>query len=292
MVATRLASGRWRYIYPGRGIFATFSGPLTREAQLWAAVLACGPEATLSHDTAAELYGLIERPTRPIHITVPVKRRVRRPPGVALHRSARLPSSRHPAREPPRTRVEDTVIDLTQEAASLDRASALIADAVNKRLTTHDRIRRVIEERKRLRWRAELLESCGAVADGARSLLEVRYVTRVERPHGLPSARRQVRYKAGGRGFVVDGRIEKYHVRIELDGQRGNTGDGAFRDAHRDNLAVLDGDAPLRFGWDDVTDRPCETAALLARVLRDRGWTGRPRRCAAGCGVDMTLDSV
>lgn len=54
-IRVRLRSGRWQRPYPG--VLATFSGPLDREAQLWAAVLACGPEAVLSHETAAELAG-------------------------------------------------------------------------------------------------------------------------------------------------------------------------------------------------------------------------------------------
>jgi hypothetical protein len=283
MIRARLRSGRWSHVHSDRGVYATFSGPLPRPAQLWGVVLSCGPGATLSHETAAELHGLIDRPSRLIHVTVPVGRRVTSPARTILHRSARLSDSRHPVQEPPRTRVEDTVVDLTQTAWSRDRASGIIADAVNRRLTTHERVYQAIRSRKRVRWRAELTESCGIIADGARSLLEVRYVTDVERPHGLPKARRQVRRKVDGHGIAIDARLDAYGVRIELDGQRAHTGDEVFRDAQRDNLAVLEGDAPLRFGWDDVTDYPCETAALIANVLKIRGWRGWPTLCSLSC---------
>ncbi len=45
--------------------------------------------------------------------------------------------------------------------------------------------------RARVRWRAELSAALGLAADGVHSLLEFRYVTRVERPHGLPAGHRQ-----------------------------------------------------------------------------------------------------
>jgi hypothetical protein len=69
MIKFRVRSGRWRQIHPG--VYATFSGDLTRRTRLWAAVLSAGPGAALSHETAAELHRLADKPAEPIHITVP-----------------------------------------------------------------------------------------------------------------------------------------------------------------------------------------------------------------------------
>jgi hypothetical protein len=41
IIENRLRSGRWRAAH--RGVYATFSGRLSREAVLWAAVLRAGP---------------------------------------------------------------------------------------------------------------------------------------------------------------------------------------------------------------------------------------------------------
>src|SRR5690606_14738462 len=71
-ILARLASGRWQRVY--RGVYATFSGPLPRRGQLWAAVLKAGTGAVLSHETAAELAGLVDQPSRAIHLTVPAER--------------------------------------------------------------------------------------------------------------------------------------------------------------------------------------------------------------------------
>ncbi len=92
----------------------------------WAAVLRAGPAAALSHQTAAELYGLLAVPAPMIHVTVPSGSPVARPHGVALHFSGRLDQSRHPVLTPPRTRIEDTVLDLIEASPSLDEAVSLI----------------------------------------------------------------------------------------------------------------------------------------------------------------------
>ena len=68
-VARSTKSGAWQRLH--RGTYATFSGVPTREARLWAALLRAGPGAVLSHETAAEVHRLIDKPAPKIHITVP-----------------------------------------------------------------------------------------------------------------------------------------------------------------------------------------------------------------------------
>ena len=68
-IAWRLRSGTWQRIH--RGAYATFTGDPSREGKLWAAVLCVGPGAVLSHETAAEVHGLTDKPSTRIHISVP-----------------------------------------------------------------------------------------------------------------------------------------------------------------------------------------------------------------------------
>jgi hypothetical protein len=115
----RARVGEWQRIQ--RGVYAAFSGEVTREARLWAALLRTGPGAVLSHQTAAELYGLIKEPRPLIHVTVPADSnpaKSARIPGVMVHRSRILDRTRHPVLLPPRTRIEDTVLDLMEEMDS------------------------------------------------------------------------------------------------------------------------------------------------------------------------------
>jgi hypothetical protein len=61
-IVVRLQGERWQRLQAG--VYATFSGEPPRTAVLWAAVLRAGPGAVLSHQTAAELYGLADAPAR------------------------------------------------------------------------------------------------------------------------------------------------------------------------------------------------------------------------------------
>src|ERR1700754_226916 len=70
----RVNGGRWQRIHPG--VYAAFSGPPSREALLWAAVLRAGPEAVLSPHTAAELDGLTDDVRPEVHVTLPSDRHV------------------------------------------------------------------------------------------------------------------------------------------------------------------------------------------------------------------------
>ena len=164
----RVRSGRWQRLQ--RGVYATFSGEPVRETVLWAALLRAGPDAVLSHQTAAERHGLIDEPSSLITITVPAARhpgRRARIPGVVIHRSDAILRTRHPAMLPPCTRVEDTVLDLIEVAPTFDDAYTWICRAIGRRRTTAERIRAAMAGRKKMRWRREIALALGD-AEGRR----------------------------------------------------------------------------------------------------------------------------
>lgn len=277
-IAGRLRAGRWQRVH--RGIFATFTGPLPRASRMWAALLAAGPEAMLSHETAAELIGLIDRPTGgAVHLSVPHGRQVVAPPGVVVHRVPAPGWARHPAASPPRTRVEDTVIDLTQASRNLDEAVGWLVRAVSGRLTTGPRLAGAMRLRLRLRWRRELSDAVADAADGCHSVLELRYLRTVERAHGLPRAVRQGRRDR----WYDDVTYAEFGVVVELDGKSAHRADAVFRDHRRDNAAVLSGRRVLRYGYPDVVERPCVVAREVAEMLAAGGWRSAPRRCGPNC---------
>jgi hypothetical protein len=282
-IVVKLRSGRWQRLHTG--VYATFSGEPPRYAQLWAAVLRAGCGAVLSHQTAAELYGLLAVPAPVIHVTVPGARRINRPPGIVVHHSGRLDQSRHPVLTPPRTRVEDTVLDLVEVSPSLDEAVSLILRASASRRTTPDRILVALERRPKMPHRAGLVQALGLPNDGAHSLLEFRYVNRVERPHGLPPGRRQNPVRRGGRNQYQDVNYEDYALVVELDGRAAHPEWSRWADIRRDNATAAAGQVTLRYGWEDVTERPCQTALEVSAALREHGWNGVLRRCGSSCLV-------
>jgi very-short-patch-repair endonuclease len=280
-VAARLRTGRWQRLQ--RGVYATFSGTPPRSALIWAAVLRGGPDAVLSHQTAAELSGLLVSPGPLIHLTVPSGAPVDRIPGVVVHYSGRLAQSRHPVLEPARTRIEETVLDLGQTARALDPALGWIFLACGSRKTTADRIAAAMARRSRLRWRADLAMALDAAREGAHSLLELRYLNRVERAHGLPTGTRQHRVRRAGRHQYQDVLYEASGVVVELDGRAAHPEPLRLRDVRRDNASVAAGQVTLRYTWADVTQRPCAVAGEVAAALFQRGWTAAPRRCGRHC---------
>ena len=281
-IEVKLRSGRWQRLQTG--VYATFSGEPPRDSWLWA-VLRAGPGAALSHQTAAELYGLLTVPAPVIHVTVPGSRRIRRPPGMVVHYSGRLGRSRHPMLTPPRTRIEDTVLDLIEVSPSLDDAVSLVLRASASRRTKPERILAAMQRRARMPRRTALLQALGAAEDGAHSLLEFRYITRVERPHGLPPPRRQNPVRRSGRSQYQDLSYDDHALVVELDGREAHPEWFRWADIRRDNANAATGQVTLRYGWDDVAERPCQTALEIAATLREHGWTGALRRCGSRCLV-------
>jgi hypothetical protein len=281
-VIRRLERGRWQQLY--RGVYAVFSGPPHRETWLWAAVLRAGPGAVLSYQTAAELHGLIDSPAESIYVTVPSSRRITAP-GIVVRISGRVDQARQPSREPPRTSIEETVLDLAGTARTFDEVCGWITKGCGRRLTTEERLRTAMAARKKIPRRAGLDDILAAAGDGIHSVLEYRYLRDVERAHGLPRSRHQVRVVIDGKAAYRDAYYEAYQVAVELDGRTAHPDDERWRDNQRDIKAGIRGMVTCRYGWRDVYARPCETAALQAQILRQRGWRGTPRPCSGNCPV-------
>jgi hypothetical protein len=285
-ISTLLRTSRWQTLH--RGVYAVFTGPPSRATLFWSALVRAGPGAILSHQTAAELYGLADRPGQGdplIHVTVPRSRNPTLIRGVIVHRVAQAASWQHPYLLPPRTRVEATILDLVDATISAEEALGWVCRGIGKGLTNAGRLDNAIRQRGRLRWRAEMLDALTDVDQGVRSNLEFRYVRRVERPHGLPTAQRQVRMMRSGRVCYLDNLYAAYAVGVELDGLVAHPPGERWRDLRRDNAGAADGIITLRYGWADVTGRPCEVAGQVTAVLRQRGWEGSPRACGSSCAA-------
>jgi very-short-patch-repair endonuclease len=282
-IAARLASGKWQRIHSG--IYATYSGPLSRESTLWAAVLACGSGATLSHETAAELADLTKSHTTPIHVTIPHTRHIAPKMYIELHRTKNVAAVRHPCRLPPQTRIEETVLDLTQTARFLEQAIGWMSDACQQHLTTTSRLLQAIEGRSRLRWRRELVEALSDIQTGCHSILELLYHRKVETAHQLPQSQLQLPGQAAGGKIYHDVAYRRWKLLIELDGRTHHHAAQYAKDRRRDNANTIGGFMVLRYGWTDVKGHPCQTAAQVGRALQDRGWPGTTAPCGPTCAL-------
>ena len=232
-----------------------------------------GPRSRLGFSTAGHLWGLVDEP-RSVSVLVPKGRDiVDRDVWVFRRETSGVRDGRSPG-APPRTTIEDTVVDLCADAARAEVLD-LVTRAVQGRRTNARRILTCVDRRPRVRHRAHLHALLDDVIEGAQSALELRYLQDVERAHGLPRGTRQARAQRG-RAYR-DVRYDDYATLVELDGQVHS--DQRLRDARRDNAALLQGEVTLRYGWPDVTERSCQVAWEVAAILRTQGWAGEPRRC-------------
>ena len=251
------------------GIY-TRGGPLTWLGRAWAGVLLGGDHATLGGTSAAFLHGLEK--AEPTRITVYTRRQVSPKTGFQFIRRTRTSGG-----EPPRTTYEATVVDLCADLDE-DELAALLADALSSRKTKAKQLLDEIAGRRRVPHRNLLRQVLGDTSQGAHSALERRYLTDVERAHGLPAATRQAHAHAKHRNDVW---YEDYGLLVELDGKAHHRGSAALHDRARDNDHALLGLITLRFGWNDVAGiAACQTAELVAAALAGRGWPGPLTPCS------------
>jgi hypothetical protein len=285
VVRSHLRARRWQRIHPS--VYAVFTGPLPFLSRVWAALLYAGEGATASHETAAWLTALRSEPPHVIDVSVPHGRRVAKRKGIRIRQARRLAEKKHPARLPPQTRLEDTVLDLTDEATTEEPVIDVILRACQRRLTTADRLQDRATGRKRLRWRGLVTDLLADVRDGVLSPIERRYARHVERAHGLPRGRRNRTEGDPGRRRYRDVRYRCYRVVVELDGRAAHPEERRELDDIRDNeLAETEGTRTLRYGWRSVTTLACRSAGQVGRVLRSGGWAGTPTRCGPECTLE------
>lgn len=252
----------WTVVFAG--VYVNHTGPLTWRQRAWAAVLDLYP-AALGYTSVLPNAGAT------IHVVVADDRKFTKRPGVVVHRRSNLEEAVAWNLQPPRLRVEEAVLDVASAAASEIDTIAVLADAVNARVTTAQRLLACLAKRGRYRRRAFVRDVLTDIAAGTCSVLEHRYLTDVERPHGLPAAIRQAPTTSGRKGYR-DLDYPDAGVVVELDGWRfHNSARDRDADMERDlDAAVSANRLTLRLGTGQVIGRPCSTAAKVVRALSER----------------------
>jgi very-short-patch-repair endonuclease len=274
-----LRNRRWRTVHPG--VYVTHTGPIGYGERLLAALLYAGPEAAWSHYTAAEQLGLLKPDAnRPVYVSVPERRRVRPQSGIVIHRDQHWADRLAPV-VPPRRTPAEAVLDIVGITPSLDHAAAVIAEACQSGRVAATDILSSLADRPRLRHRGKLRPIIGDVVAGSHSLLEIRYLRDVERRHNLPRGQRQ---RAVADEFT-DVFYAGFGLVVELDGRLHLVPQQRWRDLDRDNRATLRAEATLRYGWFDVTDRPCDAAVQVLRILRRTNPSLTATPCSPSCPI-------
>jgi hypothetical protein len=266
------------------GVYLNHTGPPSWSSRSWAAVLFHWPSA-LAHDSVINRAGDV------IHVAIDQSRTATRLPRVRVHRLAGFQERVQWNLGPPRVRVEDALLSRCAEAATPVDALAVLTDACRRRITTPTRLAAELHRRPTVARRGWLLQALDEAADGVQSLLESSYHRRVERAHGLPRPDRQRTERTEDGVVHRDVTYLRFRLVVELDGRLGHElSRDRWDDQDRDLLVAGDEVMTLRLGWRHCESTPCRTAGRLARVLRTRGWRGRPRRCGPACRLPTGED--
>jgi very-short-patch-repair endonuclease len=261
----RIASGMLHVVH--RGVYAVGHERLTREGWWFAALLAAGPDAVLSHESAAALWQLRDK-EEVIEVSVARRRRKRR--GMRIHETA-LPAAdvttRHgiPVTTPIRT-LRDLARTLNPQA--LEEA---IRQAEYHRLASATSLSKAVSSRQGEPGVNALREALAKADLGkgpTRKGLEQRF-RRFLRTHDLP---RPTKFNAPielhGRRIEVDVLWRKQRLVVELDGRAAHTTTDAFHeDRARDQALVAAGFRVIRITSWQLSHEPDRIAEVIRRLL-------------------------
>jgi very-short-patch-repair endonuclease len=270
-IGHRLESGRLHILY--RGVYSVGHRVVSREGRWMAAVLAIGPDAVLSHRSAAALWGM--RGTGRGRIEVTVARNPRTRPTIQVH-AAQLPAdevtTEHgiPVTTPPRTLLDlAAVLDAGQVERAMNEAEFL-------RLTDPTSLDDLVDRhrgRPGTRTIRELLKTHTIGATITRSELEARFLRFLD-DAVLPRPRMNVSLQLEDRWIEADCVWPDQRVIAELDGHASHATTAGFeRDRARDRALQAAGWRVIRITWRQLHEEPDAVARDLERLLKARGVT-------------------
>jgi very-short-patch-repair endonuclease len=256
----RIKTGRLHVVW--RGVYAVGRHELSQLGRWMAAVLACGPDAVLSHASAAELWEIRSSTGRAIHVSA-IASYHRRLPGITVHRRIALgPSDITRHRRILTTTPACTIIDIAT-GLKRDELVAAVNAADSRGLVNPDDLRAAVEHAGPRRGVAPLSDVLDrdtfALTD---SELERRFLP-IARRAGLPLPETQRRVN----GFRVDFYWPGLGLVVETDGLRYHrTPAQQARDRLRDQTHTAAGLVPLRFTRAQVRFEPNYVEQILRAV--------------------------
>lgn len=252
-----------RRLHPvARGIYAVGWPQLTRDRRWMAAVLACGPDAVLSHRSAATLWGIVGDGGADIDVSVRRRCALRRP-GLRVRSRPSLREADITTRNwIPVTTPVQTMVDLATQLGPLDLERA-INDA-DKRDVIHVGTLRAV------------LDGYGGIpgVQPLRVLID-RLTFRLSdsdleiffRPIAVAAGLPQPLSKQFVNRFEVDFYWPDLGLIVETDGPRFHrTPSAQTRDARRDRAHVLAGMTPLRFTHYEIRYEPPRVRGALNKA--------------------------
>jgi hypothetical protein len=238
-----------------------------------AALLATGPEATLSHTSAAAHWGLllIAAVTARVHVTAP---RSRPQKGIRVYRNTLEPDETTTRNGIAVTTAARTILDLAATTVTHAQLERALREAEVLRLTTPDAVEALLDRHPGRRGATKLRQVLAVTQSGrgiSRSRLEDRFLSFLLNA-GLPLPERNTLIEAGGRTFEVDCLWPAQRLIVELDGGEAHHTRAAFEsDRARDRTLQAAGWTVVRVTWRQLTQERRALASDLGALLRRAG---------------------
>jgi predicted transcriptional regulator of viral defense system len=267
-VQQRERAGRLHRIH--QGVYSLTPSPMTERGKFMAAVLACGPDAVLSHRSAAYLWGLIDSWEEPIDVTAP-NRRGRSPEGVAAHRDGSLqPIDKTTIHGIPCTSVARTLLDFASVAPEWQVRKA-VAEAEVLRILDKPKLRALLKRSRRRRGVARLrliLDTIHPQAKRTRSELERLFLEMCAK-RAVPEPEANVWLSApNGKRYQADFLWRDARLIVEADSRRFHDTDSSFvSDRKRQQQLELAGWRVSRCTWEEVEREPRRLALTIHGLL-------------------------
>ena len=267
------AAAHWR-VHVGRlhrvheGVYAVGHLPSTRLCELTAAVLACGPEAVLSHRSAAELWGLLKASRGLIDVTAS-RRRGRSPCGIASHGDDMLaPADRTSVRGVPCTTLARALLDLAAVVPVWELRKA-VSEAEVLRILDHGAVRALIRRQSRSPRSRPATDGDGRNTTRRRNAPEAKWSGSFcgsARGPGLPCPEVNVSMRVAGRTQKPDFLWRNVGLILEADSRTYHDTDSAFQvDRKREQRFQLAGWEVSHCTWEQIF----QEQAALASTVRD-----------------------
>jgi hypothetical protein len=202
-VANQVRAERWCVRTPR--VISTTTGPLSPRQRLWLAVLHAGPRSILGGLTAAAVHGLKRWDRSEITVLVDDELAFEQIPGVQFFRSRRpFELLRDDGSSLPCCRLEPALLLWAGYDAPPRAAHAVLASAVQQRLTTAPRLLEWVDLLKPLRRAPAFRETLADIGGGAESGAELDVAKMCKGFHLVPPHRQRGRRDRGGRRRWTD----------------------------------------------------------------------------------------
>lgn len=268
-IKRRLQRGVWDRVHPG--VYRIAGVPPSWHGEVWAALLAVGPVATVTHETGLRLNGSPHVAPRPITFTVPHGAHPR-VAGAVVHQIDDLRP--HHVISIDGLPVSDPARAVVESAATLGprRLGRALDDLVFDRRTSYGHVSVRLAEVMRpgkpgVAVLARLLDERDEGSTPSGSQLERALVGALV-AGGLPVPERQMALPGTGAiEGLVDAAYRDCTVILEADGRRWHTRvRDLARDHARDAEAARAGWQTLRFLYEEITRDPEGVCATVADV--------------------------